>query len=359
MSLCGIFGIYGYTNKQLISKMANSLKHRGPDDVGFLFGDNVALGNTRLSIIDIYGGHQPIHNEDSSIWIVFNGEIYNFKELRSKLQKNGHKFYTNSDTEVVVHAYEEWAENCVNEFNGMWAFAIWNSDKKQLFISRDRMGIKPLYYFYGESHFIFASEIKAILLDSSVPKTPNDRMIYEYLVYGSHDHTEETFFNQIKRLLPAHNLLLDGNGIRIGKYWDIQCLNREIETSQTNDDIYAKEFLDLFKDSVRHQLISEVPLGTCLSGGLDSSSIVLMVNQLLTLNNDVIRVVGEHQKTFTACFEDKKIDEREYVEEIIAGTKARKISSFPVPTSSGRICATLCITKMNLVWVLVSMLNGV
>jgi asparagine synthase (glutamine-hydrolysing) len=327
--LCGIFGVYGSVDKELMSSMADSLKHRGPDDKGFFFDDNVALGNTRLSIIDVIGGHQPIHNEDSNIWIVFNGEIYNFKELRPELQKRGHEFYTNSDTEVIVHAYEEWAENCVNEFNGMWAFALWDSKKKQLFLSRDRMGIKPLYYFSDENHFVFASEIKATLLDRAVPETPNDRVIYEYLVHGLHDDTQETFFSQIKRLLPAHNLLLNESGIRIAKYWDINCINKEIESSQSNDNVYAKEFLELFRDSIKHQLISEVPLGTCLSGGLDSSSIVVIVNQLLTLNKDVAKIVGEHQKTFTACFEDRKIDEKKYVEEIIARTKAEKNFVFP------------------------------
>jgi len=327
--LCGIFGMHGEIDKPLIMKMSEALKHRGPDDCGFFFDNETALGNTRLSIIDIKGGHQPIHNEDSTVWIVFNGEIYNFQELRSALDKLGHTFYTDSDTEVIVHAYEQWGENCVKELNGMWAFAIWDANRKTLFLSRDRLGIKPLYYFSNDKGFIFASEIKAIILNKLVPKLPNDPMIYEYLVYGLHDHTEQTFFSQIKRLLPAHNLVVDRKGIYVKKYWNIQLINKEVEKSNRDDDLYAKEFLRLFKDSVRLQLISEVPIGTCLSGGLDSSSIVCMVNNLLTLNADVIRVVGERQKTFTVCFRDKQIDERKYVEYLTAQTTAEKNFVYP------------------------------
>jgi len=314
-----------------MTNMSAVLKHRGPDDVGFFFDHKVALGNTRLSIIDIKGGHQPIHNENSTIWITYNGEIYNFQQLRQKLHKLGHQFYTNSDTEVIVHAYEEWGENCVKEFNGMWAFAIWDSNKKQLFLSRDRLGIKPLYYFLNEKRFVFASEIKAILLDKAIQKIPNDRMIYEYLVYGMHDHTEQTFFSQIKRLLPAHNLLIDEKGVQVKKYWDIPCINKEIESSNKNDDVCAERFLGLFKDSIRLQLTSEVPIGTNLSGGLDSSAIVCTINQLLRLNTDLSVVIGERQKTFTAYFEDKQIDEREYAEEVIAKTGAE--GNFVSPSS--------------------------
>lgn len=331
--MCGIFGIFGNIDKQLIMKMSEVLKHRGPDDLGFHFDHKIALGNTRLSIIDIKGGHQPIHNENSTIWITYNGEIYNFQQLRNSLEKLGHRFYTNSDTEVIVHAYEEWGENCVKKFNGMWAFALWDSNKKQLFLSRDRLGIKPLYYFSDQKHFIFASEIKAVILDKSVSRIPDDRTIYEYLLYGHIDHSEGTFFNQVKRLLPAHNLLINEKGIQIEKYWDIALTNKEIESSNINDDTYASRFLELFKDSVNLQLMSEVPIGSCLSGGLDSSSIVCMINYLLRLNSEPrVRGVGfvnGRQKTFTACFQDRQIDEREYADEVIAQTKAERNFVYP------------------------------
>jgi asparagine synthase (glutamine-hydrolysing) len=309
--------------------MSEVLRHRGPDDVGFFFDHKVALGNTRLSIIDVKSGHQPIHNENSTIWITYNGEIYNFQQLRQALEKLGHEFYTESDTEVIVHAYEQWSENCVKEFNGMWAFAIWDSNRDKLFVSRDRLGIKPLYYSLNEKRFIFASEIKAILLDKSSPKMPNDKVIYEYLVYGLLDHTEQTFFSQIKRLLPAHNLLIDKSGVQIEKYWEMPRINKEIESSNTSDESYAKRFLGLFKDCVKLELISEVPIGTCLSGGLDSSTIVCILNHLVKLNSQAHKVFGEQLKTFTASFRGKEIDERKYVEKVIEKTMAEKNLVFP------------------------------
>jgi len=312
--------------------MSDILKHRGPDDVGFFFDHKVALGNTRLSIIDIKSGHQPVHNENSTIWITYNGEIHNFQQLRRVLEKLGHEFYTNSDTEVIVHAYEEWGENSVKKFNGMWAFALWDSNKKQLFLSRDRLGIKPLYYFLNGKRFIFASEIKALLQDESIPKMPNDKIIFEYLVQCRLDHTEQTFFNQIKRLLPAHNLLLDESRVQVKKYWEIRCTNKETKDSHVKDDEYTGKFLGLFKDSCRLRQISDVPIGTCLSGGLDSSAIVCMINQLLMFNGKKSQTIGERQKTFTACFKDKRIDEREYAEEIIAQTGAE--GDFVLPSSS-------------------------
>jgi len=316
-------------DKQLITKMSDILAHRGPDDVGFFFDENIALGNRRLSIIDIKGGHQPIYNEDSSICITYNGEIYNFQELRQELEKRGHKFYTSSDTEVIIHAYEEWKEDCAKKFNGMWAFAIWDSKRKQLFLSRDMVGIKPLYYFFDGKKFIFASEIKAILLEKSIQKTPNDQIIYEYLIYGLHDHTEQTFFSGIMALPPGHNLIVDKKGIRLEKYWDIVYINKETESSSRSDNFYAKNFLELFKNSVQLRLISEVPIGTCLSGGLDSSSIVFLINKLLFPNPDLIKVIGEKQKTFSSCYEEKRIDEREYIEEVTRHTTAQKNFIFP------------------------------
>jgi asparagine synthase (glutamine-hydrolysing) len=329
--MCGIFGILGDVDKPLIMRMSEVLRHRGPDDKGFFFDNKVALGNTRLSIIDTEGGHQPIHNEESTIWITYNGEIYNFRELRQTLVKLGHKFYTNSDTEVIVHAYEEWGENCVQKFNGMWAFAIWDSIKKQLFLSRDRFGIKPLYYFTNGQRFVFASEIKAILLDRNVPKTPNDKVIYDYLVYGLVDHTEQTFFDRVKRLLPAHNLLISDNGVRIQKYWDLPRTREHIEDSDKNDSFYAGRFLELFRNSVELQLAGEVPLGTCLSGGLDSSSIVCVLNRLLRHDPQAIKVIGERQKTFTVRFEDAQLDETRYAEEVIRETGAEENFTFPSP----------------------------
>jgi len=327
--MCGIFGTYGYVNKQLLGQMARALRHRGRDDVGYFFDRDVALGNTRLSIIDIKGGHQPIHNEDSTIWITYNGEIYNFQDLRQQLAKLSHSFYTESDTEVVVHAYEEWEEKCTSHFNGMWAFAIWDSRRQELFLSRDRFGIKPLYYFHNGNKFVFASEIKAILLEKSVPKIPNDRIIYDYLLYGLHDHTEQTFFVGIKPLLPAHNLLISNGRLQKIKYWKIEQKNDAIEDSDDRDREYAEKFLEIFQDSVKRELVGEVPIGTCLSGGLDSSSISYTINAFLSTGSDTIEAVGKKQKTFSAAFEDKRIDERIYIENVVKDTRCEANVVFP------------------------------
>lgn len=327
--ICGYFSFAGSMNKDIVKKMSKILIHRGPDDKGYYFGKKVGLGVRRLSIIDLEKGHQPIHNENKKIWIVFNGEIYNFKELRKDLEKR-HKFYTNTDTEVIVHSYEELGEKCVKKFNGMFAFAIWDSTKNQLFIARDRFGIKPLYYFFDKNQFIFASEIKALLATNNIKKMPNDKIIYQYLVFGLHDHTEETFFKGIKRLLPGHYITVTKRKIKIKKYWDIKKTCPNVFTSpRKKDKEYVKKFFNLLKSSVEYRLISEVPVGTCLSGGLDSSSIVALINKILKERKELEKIVGKIQKTFSACYEDKKIDERKYIEEITNHLKIEKNYTFP------------------------------
>jgi len=323
--MCGICGIFGATDEKLVRAMCDVLKHRGPDDEGYYIDSNICLGNRRLSIIDIQTGHQPIHNEDKTIWITYNGEIYNFQELRKTLEKK-HSFYTNSDTEVIVHSYEEWGENCVKRFNGMWAFGIWDSNKKQLFLSRDRFGIKPLYYYWDGKKLIFASEIKAILQDTSITRIPNDRVIYKYLVYEQHDRTEETFFEGIKRLLPAHNMTVKKNKVTTKKYWDLKIRR---DSAYKKDGRYAKEFFELLEDSIKLRLISEVPVGTCLSGGLDSSSIVYMISRLLSLGIKEAKHLGKMQKTFSAVYNNREIDERRYIEEVARSTHVEKNYVFP------------------------------
>jgi len=326
--MCGIAGLFGKVDKNLLIGMCNSLKHRGPDDYGYYFGQEVALGNRRLSILDIKGGHQPIHNEDETIWIVFNGEIYNYQEIRKNL-KPKHAFYTNSDTEVIVHAYEEYGEDCLGKFNGMWAFAIWDLNKELLFLSRDRFGIKPLYYLWDGKTFLFASEIKAILQDKTVKRIKNDKIIYEYLIHGRHDHAEETFFKNVKRLMPAHFMKVGRNGIEIQRYWQINALNEEMDFSHEKDEEYAKEFRELLEDSIRLRLIGEVPVGSCLSGGIDSSSIVCIINKLWSSQPEVKLRVGERQKTFSSCSFEKEIDERVFIEEVVRFTNVEKNYVFP------------------------------
>ncbi|MEM5852891.1 MAG: asparagine synthase (glutamine-hydrolyzing) [Candidatus Aenigmatarchaeota archaeon] len=324
--MCGIAGYFGIGNKFLLKKMLKTLKHRGPDDEGIFFDKNIALGNTRLSIIDIKFGRQPIHNEKKDIWIVSNGEIYNFLELREELIKLGHNFYTKSDTETIVHAYEEWDVNCLEKLNGMFAFAIWDKRKRMLFLARDRFGIKPLYYYLDGEKFIFASEIKAVLQDKSIRIMPNEKSIFKFLVYGFNDDEEETFFEGIKRLLPAHFMIVNEKRIKIKRYWKLKVKKSK---NFKNEDEITKQLYNLLEDSIKKHLISEVPVGTCLSGGIDSSVIVCIINKLLKKNANLVKVIGKMQKTFSAVYDDKKIDERKYIEEIIKFTMVEKNYTFP------------------------------
>ena len=324
--MCGISGIYNLNNepvsRSLLKDMTDVLLHRGPDDEGYILlnsGDgssDIAFGHRRLSIIDLSSsGHQPMPNEDKSIWITYNGEVYNYIELREELEKAGHVFNSKTDTEVIIHAYEAWGEECLRRFNGMWAFAIWDFNKKRLFCARDRLGVKPFYYIYNKKQFAFASEIKS-LLKTGIEKKPNDAIIFDYLAFGLQDHTEDTFFEGVKQLKPAHYLFLENGVLRKERYWNIE----------VNDEIGGKEndesrFYDLLRDSVRLRLRSDVPVGTCLSGGLDSSSIVCVMNKLI---HD-----KKMQKTFSACSDNKKFDERRYIEDVIEETGAEKNYIFP------------------------------
>lgn len=299
--MCGING-FNWKDEQLICKMNSVLKQRGPDDEGTFVNGSVSLGHRRLSILDLsLRGHQPMCNEDGCIWIVYNGEIYNFKEIRDDLTKKGHKFKSDTDTEVIIHAYEEFGFDCVKKFNGIWAFCIYDDTKNILFLSRDRFGVKPLYYYFHENRFIFSSEIKSILMhDMAI--TPNDSIIFDFLYYNLTDHTEETFFDNIKRLMPSHNAIFDlsARSFKQEKYYDIQSELKE-------GSFEPSKLKDLFTDAVRMQLIADVPIGSCLSGGIDSSSIVLTMNSLR--KNNMI-------KTFSAHFPGRKIDERKYQDEI-------------------------------------------
>lgn len=273
--MCGICGMFGADDKDLVKNMAQILSHRGPDDEGFYFNNNVGLGHRRLSVIDIEGSHQPVHNEDESIWIVYNGEVYNFQSLRQELLQKGHRFYTNGDTEVIVHAYEEWGEDCPTKLNGIFAFAIYDDNIKSLLLARDRVGIKPLYYLNRNSRFLFASEEKAILEFGEYKPEVNVHVLSYFLGYGYENTHTETLFKDIKKLPPGHSLLISSKGIEIKKYWDI-----EAHPADESEEFYMQRLLSLLKQSVERQLVSDVSLGVYLSGGLDSSSIVGIMSQL-------------------------------------------------------------------------------
>ncbi|MFA5197623.1 MAG: asparagine synthase (glutamine-hydrolyzing) [Patescibacteria group bacterium] len=333
--MCGIAGILNFNNitpdRELIKNMAHELRHRGPDGDGFYFDDHVALGHRRLAIIDLSeNGKQPMSNEDGSIWMIFNGEIYNYKDIKNDLKSKGHKFKSDTDCEVVIHAYEEYGPDFVKLFNGMWAFVIWNVREKKLFASRDRLGVKPFYYYLDNNRFVFASEIRAILVDKSIPRIPNDKIIFDYLAFENSeyiDHVEDTFFSGIKKLMPAHNMVIDTKeDVRTIRYWD---LDGKHKINRISDDEAASRFYGLFEDAVRLRLQSDVPVGTGLSGGLDSSAIVCVINQLIAQTKSEAASVGARQKTFSACFREKYCDESEYFESVIQQTNVDAYKIYP------------------------------
>ncbi len=272
--MCGIVGIASLNLEKIpLEKITNSLSHRGPDDFGTYQDNFVGLGHRRLSIIDLEGGQQPIFNEDRSKCIIFNGEIYNFLQIRDELLSKGHQFSTRSDTETILHAYEEWGEKCVERLRGMFAFAIWDLKDKKLFLARDRLGIKPLFYAEHKGKFYFASEMKAILADNEFPRELDEIALSCYFTL-SYIPAPLTIFTNIRKLLPGHTLTWENGNVTIQKYWDIYFV-----PDRSKDEKYFIEgFLDVFRESVEMRLMSEVPLGAFLSGGIDSSAIVAMMS---------------------------------------------------------------------------------
>ena len=271
--MCGITGIYNLKGEKidedLLRRMTSVLIHRGPDDSGVFSDGFVGLGHTRLSIIDVsQNGHQPMPNEDKTVWAVYNGEVYNFNEIREELLKLGHSFKSKTDTEVILRSYEQWGEKCLDKFNGMFAFAIFDKNKDQLFLARDRLGKKPLYYYFDSEEFIFASEIKSILQNRKVAKKIDLQGIVNYFTFG-HSIAPDTIYENIKKLLPGHYLILKNKKIEIRQYWD----SWRPEEKDRCRDYYKKTISEIFEDSVKKRLISDVPLGIFLSGGIDSSSV--------------------------------------------------------------------------------------
>jgi asparagine synthase (glutamine-hydrolysing) len=273
--MCGIFGVVtSNVEKFPLKKVTATLRHRGPDDSGFYCDENVALGHRRLSIIDLEGGHQPIFSEDRSKCIIFNGEIYNFLDLRKELLGKGHQFSTRSDTETILHAYEEWGDRCVEYLRGMFAFAIWDSKAKSLFLARDRLGIKPLFYAEYNGKFYFASEMKAILGDQEFPRALDEAALVSYFTL-SYIPAPLTIYRDIRKLLPGHTLTLKNGEIKINKYWDLY-----FEPDRSKREKYFIDgFLELLQESVKIRLMSEVPLGAFLSGGIDSSAVTAMMSK--------------------------------------------------------------------------------
>lgn len=291
--MCGITGIVGFNDKQLVYSMTRSLQHRGPDEYGYFFDDNIGLGNRRLSIIDLSTGKQPIHNEDQSVWITFNGEIFNYKKIRSKLETLGHKFYTNSDTEVIVHAYEVW-EDFASRLSGQFAFALYDSKKKKLILARDKIGVKPLYYALLDGKLLFASEIKAILKHKELKREINYDALSDYLTFRYIPNNINLIKN-IYKLEPATMLVYQNNTIEKIKYWDIPS-----SSVHESEDSIIKKLRYMLEESVSSQLISDVPIGVYLSGGIDSSTVAAIMSKFSK----------EQIRTFSVGFEvDNRYDD--------------------------------------------------
>ncbi|MGE5083001.1 MAG: asparagine synthase (glutamine-hydrolyzing), partial [Acidobacteriota bacterium] len=280
--MCGICGVFcsdrtQHANREALAAMNRQIVHRGPDDDGFFVEDNIGLAMRRLSIIDVQAGHQPLSNELGSIWIVFNGEIYNHQDLRKDLEMRGHRYRTHSDTESIVHLYEEYGTKCVEHLRGMFAFAIWDRPRKTLFIARDRLGIKPLYYRYDGRTLLFGSEIKTILAYPGVHPEFDSSTLAEYLAFG-YLSGEQTMYAGIRKLMPGHTLSVDESGeLQIRQYWDLT-INADDGSRPAAS--YVSQYREQLEQCVASHLMSDVPLGVFLSGGLDSSAIAALTTKI-------------------------------------------------------------------------------
>ncbi len=361
--MCGIFGIWHLDGKpidlQAVRAATTMLRHRGPDDEGYLLVSNpakrivscggpdtdpslnvpaihtlsneafdLAFGFRRLAILDLSSaGHQPMASADGRFWIVFNGEIYNYVELRQELGPKGYHFHTGTDTEVILCAYAEWGDACLERFNGMWAFALWDHREQRLLIARDRFGVKPLYYTSDHTRFAFASEIKALVGQHGVQFEPEDEAIYRYLTHGTlpSPPAGQTFFKGVQSLPPGHWMTVQHHTTVKRRYWALSALTRPAQVTDV-----VEQYRDLFTDSVRLRLRADVPIGTCLSGGVDSSSIVCMVNRLMLQGGVPVEQIGQRQKTFSAVYDTiGPYNEREHIVRVLQATNAEGNFVFP------------------------------
>jgi len=303
--MCGIAGIFNLKEKQpidgnLLKRMTWILRHRGPDEFGTYQDDCIGLGHARLSIIDIAGGKQPMHNEDKSLWVVFNGEIFNYIELREDLIKQGHIFYTHSDTEVLLHLYEEKGLEMFGSLNGQFAFALWDKNKNQLLLARDRLGIRPLFYTHVEGKFLFASEVKSLFCHSQVRRDIDAQGLLELCTFWS-NMPRRTIFQSISELAPGHSLVIRNNSMQLQRYWQLEYLGEQ-PALDNDEEFYTERLKFLLKDSVRLRLRADVPVAAYLSGGLDSSFLSAMVKR--HFNNAL--------ETFSVAFSDKHFDEASF-----------------------------------------------
>jgi len=329
--MCGIVGIWHLNSmaisKAMLSNFTDALAHRGPDGNGFYIDSdaNLGFGHRRLAILDTTDtGRQPMTYGDGRYWITYNGEIYNFLELRNELQKHGYQFYTESDTEVVMAAYDKWGEDCQLRFNGMWAFAIWDRRKKQLFLSRDRYGVKPLMYFFDGNRFAFASEMKAFLaLDWFYAEFDPEMVAAALTDHQLIEGAERTLLRDLQRLLGGYCLTLKQNGkLNIRRWWNTL---DHLDSVAASYDEQAERYRELFLDACRIRMRSDVPIGTALSGGLDSSSIVCGMRHIRDAREAGERLASDWQRAFVATYPGSVIDERKYADEVIRKTGANPV----------------------------------
>jgi asparagine synthase (glutamine-hydrolysing) len=350
--VCGIAGLYltdreAAVDSRLLKRMSERLTHRGPDDEGFVVEHHVGLAVRRLRIIDLVTGDQPIANEDRTVWIVFNGEVYNYRELRAALEARGHVFRTRGDTEPVVHAYEEWGERCVEQLRGMFAFAIWDARRDRLFLARDRLGIKPLYYWFDGRQLVFGSELKALLEVPEVPREIDPEALDDYLTF-EYVGGGRTIRKGVRKLLPGHTLVCEGGAVRTRRYWD---LDGAVDQGRTEDE-HARAVAETLAESVRGHLLSDVPVGALLSGGIDSSAVVALMS----------RHAEGRVKSFSLGFRESSYDElpharrvaerfgTDHVEDVVApdavGLATRLVQHLDEPFADVSIFPTYLVSKL-------------
>jgi len=307
--MCGIAGILRFDDRDasapIVREMVGRIRHRGPDAEGFSADGPVCFGHARLSIIDLDHGAQPMQTRDGVLRLTFNGEIFNYIELRRELQAAGHDFQTRSDTEVILHAYEQWGEKCVDHFNGQWAFAIWDKHRRRLFASRDRYGIRPLFYWHDARQFAFASEIKSLMGNPDVPRSIDPRGLDQLFTFWA-TVPPRTVFRDIRELPPGHNLTIQGSRVNTSCYWTPGYAAAD-EYETLSEDDWAEQVLDVLTDAVRLRLRSDVPVGAYLSGGLDSSVTTALVK----------RCTANHLRTFSVTFGNSEFDESRYQQEVV------------------------------------------
>ena len=304
--MCGICGIFEFGNGEPIAKerihaMNQTMVHRGPDDGGVFVGPGIGLGHRRLSIIDLAGGHQPMSNEDDSVWVLLNGEIYNYAELRANLIHKGHKFRTKSDTEAIVHLYEEYGESCFAELRGMFAIAIWDARHRRLVLARDRVGKKPLFYAAHDLGVLFGSELKALLAGNSLPRDVDEFALSDYFSFG-YIPAPKTIYRAVRKIRPGHYLIASEAGVQERPYWDLSFGQVE----QRTEEEWGERLRHELCEATRIRLMSDVPLGAFLSGGIDSSSVVAMMSRLM-------------KRPVTTCsirFDEEKFNEAPYAEQV-------------------------------------------